>query len=117
VPGDTFRLAGQVVTIREVLTSPRELRFTMEGPSAALDVVKALRFRPRSQPLLVGEERGRRSGEVTAERSYRVATTEVAGAFEVDLWQKPRTLRIPFEVRATLGLPPVPAGLSSPHSK
>jgi len=109
--GDTFRLAGQVMTVSEVQTSPGAIGFSVEGPAAVVDAVRAVRFQPRGQAAVPAQERGRRPGGATSALALRVATAEPAGDFEIEMWKQPRRVRLPVEVRAGLGLP----ALSSPH--
>jgi hypothetical protein len=112
--GDTFRLAGRVIAIRQVQTTPASIQFTLEGAAAALDPVRALRFRPRGLPAVAAEERGRSSAGGVTSAAFRVAGQEPAGDFEIESWRAPRRLRLDFDAAAGLGLPP-PAELSSPH--
>jgi len=109
--GDTFRLAGQVMTVSEVQTSPGAIGFSVEGPSAVVDAVRAVRFQPRGQAAVPVLERGRRPGGATSALALRVASAEPAGDFEIEMWKQPRRVRLPVEVRAGVGLPE----LSSPH--
>jgi hypothetical protein len=109
--GDTFRLAGQVMTVSEVQTLQGEIRFTVEGPAAVVDTVRAVRFQPRGQAAAPAAERGRRPGPVRSALALRVAGPEPAGDFEIEMWKQPRRVRLPFEVRVGLGRP----ALSSAH--
>jgi hypothetical protein len=106
----TLRLGGATVTVTEVQADDDTVKATFKGPSAVLEAVKAIRFRAGGAAAVAGETWGSGSnGEGEAERTYRFAAKGTSGALEVDLWQAPREMAVPFRVSAGLGLPAPPS--------
>jgi hypothetical protein len=105
----TLKLGGAVVTVTEAQADDDTVRATFKGPTAVLRRVKAIRFRAGTAEPAVGETWGGGSGsDEEMSRTYRFAAKGTSGSLEVDLWQAPKEMDVPFRVSAGLGLPAPP---------
>lgn len=110
----TLKLRGATVTVSEVESSDDRILVTLHGPTAVMKAIRGVRLRAGSGPVVEGAKGGwGDTGEDTFMLAYSFATTARAGALEVDLWQDPREIKLPFRVDAGVGLPPAPAGVAA----
>jgi hypothetical protein len=110
--GSTLALRGTTLTLTEAETTDERISVSLEGPTSAVKAIKSLRFKAGSGPAVEGEPQGGGWGGDTSVAFYAFATKDRVGSLEVDLWQDPREVSLPFRVDAGVGLPAPPVGMA-----
>jgi hypothetical protein len=102
--GATFRLAGTTVTLTGVESEGDSMRLEMKGPTSTLRAIRAMHFVQKGKP--VESSRGSASfSEKESELTYRAAVKGPVAALDVELWQNPQRVEVPFDVHASVGAP------------
>ncbi len=113
-PSSTFRLGRQTLTVGAAEASGDTTSIGLTGPPAVLDAIKALRFRARGAAAVEARLTGRSWGGEETMRYYSIPTTATAGSLEVDLWQNPTELAVPFDIQTGIGVPTVAFATAGP---
>ena len=101
--GKTLKIGTDVVTLDAVEAGEGSQRLTLKGPRVAFQSMKALRFIEGGKPVESDSAGYSFSGD-EGEVYYTVSSQGKAFTVEMDIWQSPQTLNVPFDLRAGLGV-------------
>lgn len=99
-----FTFEKTKMTISDVETQGETLKFSIKLPRQVMTALKGVAFFDAKGQPLEGDTAGSGYMNDAAEMSFSVKTTARAVTIEFDAWQGLRTIKVPFKVRAGLGI-------------
>jgi hypothetical protein len=100
----TFRLGSTTITISEVEADGENQSFTLKLPRQTMMTIKEIKFFDGRNQALEGQRTSSGYMNDAAELGMRVTTQARTITLEFETWQGLRTLKVPFNVQAGMGL-------------
>jgi hypothetical protein len=102
--GRTFALGKTTMTVAEVEAQDDGLTFSIALPRQVMATIRTVTFFDANGQPLEGRGTGRGYMNENAQMSFSVKTAARVVALEVEAWEGQQTVKVPFKVRAGLGL-------------
>jgi hypothetical protein len=98
-----FTLNKIPITVADVSKDGDGQSFTLKLPRQLMVSIKSVAFFDAAGAALEGRRAGSGYSGDSAEMTFSVKTAAAAITLEFDVWQSPRTVKVPFKVRAGFG--------------
>jgi hypothetical protein len=102
--GQKVTLGKVPVTVDEVTRQGDSLTFTLKLSRDAMTGIRTVAFFDAKGQPIEGRSSGRGYMNDNAEMNFSVNTTAPIVAIEFDMWEGRRSVKVPFKVKASLGL-------------
>jgi hypothetical protein len=102
--GKTFKLGAATVTVAEVTPGTEETSLELALPRAVLYTIRNVTFSDATGKVLESDRTSRGYMNDDASIGYRVKGAGAAVNVEFDIWQGLREQKVPFKIKANLGL-------------
>ena len=99
-----FTLDKTPIVLSDVEAATDAVQFTLKLPRQVMTTIRNVVFLDAKNQPLEGRTTGRGYMNDNAEMSFSVTTTARTVTLEFELWQGLRTIKVPFAVKAGLGL-------------
>jgi hypothetical protein len=100
----TFKLGATTITLAEVATEDEDLKFTLKLPRQVMAGIKSVKFYDAKAQELEGRRTGSGYMNDDAEMGFAVKTAAKTLTMEFEAWQGLRDIKVPFNVKAGVGL-------------
>ena len=100
----TFLLGKTTITLADVASDSDSQSFTLKLPRQVMEGIRNVAFFDAAGAALEGRRTSRGYMNDAAEMGFTVETTTKTITLEFETWQARRTIKVPFKVKAGLGL-------------
>jgi hypothetical protein len=100
----TFKAGAVTMTVAEVSTEGEEITFTLKLPRQTMAGIKDVKFYDAKNEALEGRRTSSGYMNDEAEMGFAVKTALKTLTLEFEMWQGLRDIKVPFDVKAGVGL-------------
>jgi hypothetical protein len=102
--GQTFKLGTTTMTIGEAKADEDSTKITFGLARSVLNTIREVRFFDAKNTPIESHRSGSGYFNDKATLDYQAKTKDKSVTIEFELWQNPRTIKVPFDVQAGLGV-------------